>query len=95
MPTWLVPTWLVFEFLPTKLSHYVLPAYPALALLCGYGVWQLANGARYPVSRLIRIAYGPFQLGKLPKNAVEEVPQRVLADQLGFERKRENRRRQT
>ena len=49
----------------------------------------------YPVSRLIRVAYGPFQLGKLPKNAVEEVPQRVLADQLGFERKRENRRRQT
>jgi len=58
---WLVPTWLVFEFLPTKLSHYVLPAYPALALLCGYGVWQLANGARYPVSRLISL--GLFVLG--------------------------------
>ena len=26
----------------------------------------------YPGSRLIRVAYGPFQLGKLPKNAVED-----------------------
>ena len=30
---WLVPFWLVFEVVPTKLPHYVLPAYPALALL--------------------------------------------------------------
>jgi 4-amino-4-deoxy-L-arabinose transferase-like glycosyltransferase len=30
---WLVPFWLVFEAVPTKLPHYVLPAYPALAIL--------------------------------------------------------------
>lgn len=35
------------------------------------------------VTRLIRIAYGPFQLGKLPRGAVEEVSPRVLRDQLG------------
>jgi 23S rRNA pseudouridine2605 synthase len=35
------------------------------------------------VSRLIRIAYGPFQLGKLPRGAVEEVPAKVLREQLG------------
>lgn len=35
-----------------------------------------------PVARLIRIAYGPFQLGALPRGAVEEVPARVLRDQL-------------
>ena len=34
------------------------------------------------VNRLIRIAYGPFQLGKLPEGEVEEVPKRVLKDQL-------------
>ncbi len=34
------------------------------------------------VSRLIRIAYGPFQLGTLPRGAAEEVPARVLRDQL-------------
>jgi len=35
-----------------------------------------------PVSRLIRIAYGPFQLGMLPRGDVEEIPARVLRDQL-------------
>ena len=37
---------------------------------------------RYPVNRLIRVAYGPFQLGRLPRGAVEETPQRVVKDQL-------------
>jgi 23S rRNA pseudouridine2605 synthase len=35
------------------------------------------------VSRLIRVAYGPFQLGYLDPGAVEEVPARVMRDQLG------------
>ena len=35
------------------------------------------------VNRLIRVAYGPFQLGKLPEGAVEEVPKRVVREQLG------------
>ena len=34
------------------------------------------------VSRLIRIAYGPFQLGTLPRGAVEEVPAKVLREQV-------------
>ncbi len=36
-----------------------------------------------PVTRLIRIAYGPFQLGDLARGAIEEVPRRVLREQLG------------
>ncbi|HLI12859.1 MAG TPA: pseudouridine synthase [Alphaproteobacteria bacterium] len=35
------------------------------------------------VNRLIRTHYGPFQLGALPRGGVEEVPRRVLRDQLG------------
>jgi 23S rRNA pseudouridine2605 synthase len=35
------------------------------------------------VNRLIRTAYGPFQLGKLAEGAVEEVPRRVIKEQLG------------
>lgn len=35
------------------------------------------------VNRLIRTSYGPFQLGTLPPGAVEEIPRRVLKDQLG------------
>ncbi|HXX50955.1 MAG TPA: glycosyltransferase family 39 protein [Xanthobacteraceae bacterium] len=30
---WLVPSWLVFEAVVTKLPHYVLPLYPAIAIL--------------------------------------------------------------
>jgi 23S rRNA pseudouridine2605 synthase len=37
----------------------------------------------YPVTRLIRLAYGPFQLGHLVRGAIEEVPQKVLREQLG------------
>jgi 23S rRNA pseudouridine2605 synthase len=37
----------------------------------------------HPVTRLIRLAYGPFQLGNLAKGAIEEVPKKVLAEQLG------------
>jgi 4-amino-4-deoxy-L-arabinose transferase-like glycosyltransferase len=32
---WIVPSWLAFEAVPTKLPHYVLPLYPAIALLAG------------------------------------------------------------
>jgi 23S rRNA pseudouridine2605 synthase len=35
------------------------------------------------VNRLIRTAYGPFQLGKLAKGAFEEVPGKQLKEQLG------------
>jgi 4-amino-4-deoxy-L-arabinose transferase-like glycosyltransferase len=30
---WALPMWIVFELVPTKLPHYVLPLYPALAIL--------------------------------------------------------------
>jgi 4-amino-4-deoxy-L-arabinose transferase-like glycosyltransferase len=39
---WAATTWLMFEFAPTKLPHYVLPAYPALAIL---GALWLTTGA--------------------------------------------------
>ena len=35
------------------------------------------------VARLIRLSYGPFQLGSLKKGEVREVPQKVLKEQLG------------
>jgi 23S rRNA pseudouridine2605 synthase len=38
----------------------------------------------YVVTRLIRLSYGPFQLGLLPRGAIEEVPRRVLREQLGL-----------
>lgn len=38
------------------------------------------------VNRLIRVSYGPFQLGDLGPGAVEEVRAKILADQLGLGR---------
>jgi 23S rRNA pseudouridine2605 synthase len=35
------------------------------------------------VTRLIRVSFGPFQLGEVAEGAVEEVPTRVLREQLG------------
>jgi 23S rRNA pseudouridine2605 synthase len=34
------------------------------------------------VSRLIRVSYGPFQLGNLERGAVDEVPAKVMREQL-------------
>jgi len=35
------------------------------------------------VNRLIRLAYGPFQLGGLKRGAVAPIPRKVIAEQLG------------
>jgi 23S rRNA pseudouridine2605 synthase len=40
------------------------------------------------VARLIRISYGPFQLGQLTEGAVEEIPARLWREQLGIGRKK-------
>ncbi|MBS0533447.1 MAG: glycosyltransferase family 39 protein [Proteobacteria bacterium] len=42
---WLVPSWIVFEAVMTKLPHYVLPLYPAIAILIAgivekNGLWR-------------------------------------------------------
>lgn len=36
--SWIIPAWIILELAPTKLPHYPLPIYPALALLCGAAV---------------------------------------------------------
>lgn len=41
------------------------------------------------VNRLIRVSYGPFQLGDLARGGVEEVRPKILRDQLGLKREPE------
>lgn len=44
---------------------------------------QICRHLDLHVNRLIRTAYGPFQLGKLHKDAIEEIPGKQLKEQLG------------
>ncbi|MBB3974671.1 pseudouridine synthase [Hansschlegelia beijingensis] len=46
-------------------------------------VKRLAEHLGLAVNRLIRISFGPFQLGSLPEGEAEEVRTRTLMDQLG------------
>ncbi|MBL3701673.1 pseudouridine synthase [Sulfitobacter sp. BDSS02] len=39
----------------------------------------------FAVNRLIRISYGPFQLGQIKAGEVEEIRRRVMREQLGLE----------
>ena len=43
---WLVPSWLVFELSVTKLPHYVMPLYPAIAILTAGAVEAKALSRR-------------------------------------------------
>jgi 4-amino-4-deoxy-L-arabinose transferase-like glycosyltransferase len=67
----LLPTWLIFEALPTKLVHYTLPTYPALALLVAYAVqsgvlrrlWPRALAGLLPLGLLAALVWQAGLLG--------------------------------
>ena len=44
---WLMPAWLVLELVPTKLPHYALPLYPALALLAASALTEGSDSRRW------------------------------------------------
>ena len=45
---WIVPHWLVFEAIATKLPHYVLPTYPAIAILTAAAVVSYSSRWEWP-----------------------------------------------
>lgn len=61
---WILPTWLFFEIMPTKLPQYVLPTFPAIALLCALAIEGLAN-AKPPGKWLhfLQVLWGILSLG--------------------------------
>ena len=44
------------------------------------------------VARLIRVSFGPFQLGHLPEGAVEDIPGKVWREQLGMAKPKRERK---
>ena len=60
---WAVPAWVVFELVPTKLPHYVLPLYPALCLLIAHTIISGEEGGAPELdSKLVRAGYVSCQL---------------------------------
>ena len=49
---WLIPAWLLFEAVPTKLPHYVLPLYPAIAILIALAIERQALALQVLWARL-------------------------------------------
>ena len=50
---WVVPFWLILEIVPTKLTHYSLPLFPALAIMCGAAAMTLLYVDGFKISRKI------------------------------------------
>ncbi len=62
LAAWIIPNWLVFELVPTKLPHYILPLYPALAILtAGFIIGCFADPAQLK-ARLARVSMGIWAL---------------------------------
>ena len=58
---WAVPFWLVLECVPTKLPHYLLPAFPALALMAGRALGEAAATPRW-LARGVAVVWGAASL---------------------------------
>lgn len=52
---WIVPSWLIFEAVPTKLPHYVMPLYPAIAVITVIAIQRHFVGPHRPAAKLATI----------------------------------------
>jgi 4-amino-4-deoxy-L-arabinose transferase-like glycosyltransferase len=55
---WIVPSWIVFELTATKLPHYALPLYPAIALIAAHAAFQAADGPARWAQKAGAVIYG-------------------------------------
>lgn len=89
---WVVPSWIVFEIAPTKLVHYTLPMYPALALMAGAAAdrWFSTNDWKQGrwvsialfgvVTAVLALAASPWALSAIRADAASDFG--VLADRV-------------
>ncbi|MBP2228685.1 4-amino-4-deoxy-L-arabinose transferase-like glycosyltransferase [Azospirillum agricola] len=65
---WIVPSWLVFEAVPTKLLHYTLPVFPAIAALAAAALLENFGRTQERPRRLltaVAVALGCLGFGAL------------------------------
>lgn len=60
---WLLPTWLFFEVMPTKLPQYVLPTFPAIALLCALAIENSKQDKPGKWMHFLQLMWGFLSLG--------------------------------
>jgi 4-amino-4-deoxy-L-arabinose transferase-like glycosyltransferase len=57
--SWIAPAWIVFELTATKLPHYTLPLYPAIAILAGRAA-SIGVAQRRPLMRKLGAVWSLF-----------------------------------
>ena len=77
---WLVPAWIVFEIVPTKLPHYVLPLYPAVAILIARAIERETLSVKRWIARIT--VHWPIIAAVVPILAIVAVM--ALRRQLGL-----------
>ena len=90
---WAAPTMIFFELVPTKLPHYGLPAYPAIALLCGAGLaamlgrqWRTAHPAGvvlFAVAGLVIVALTATMATFMPGDFAADLRRAISAALVG------------
>lgn len=82
---WSGASWLLFELVPTKLPHYVLPVYPALALLAALWVRHDRSGTERPWWGALRfVSSAQFAISSLALAAACIVLPRFLGGSLSW-----------
>jgi 4-amino-4-deoxy-L-arabinose transferase-like glycosyltransferase len=52
---WIIPSWIVFEAVPTKLPHYTMPLFPAVAILTVMAISRHFVGPHRPAAKLATV----------------------------------------
>src|SRR5919112_1038761 len=52
---WIVPSWIVFEAVPTKLPHYTMPLFPAVAIITVMAIARHFVGPHRPAAKLATV----------------------------------------
>ena len=60
---WIIPTWIIFELVATKLPHYVLPTYPAIACLAAAALYDPNPAQSGRWGRIVLVAVSVLWLG--------------------------------
>ncbi len=61
---WLIPAWIFFECMPTKLPQYVMPLFPALSILCAKAIeYQVQMGQPSRWVKFLQISWVVLSVG--------------------------------